>query len=138
MSGWSKQGKQVRALSGTNRVYIYSSLLLRLCSPALKIIRNAFLPFFVAFSEITMCSFSNRQSTFLFFGKVRTDLIFSGNSRKSNTIFCLSSRSKDITSSALMLSFLLLVILKESLYSIFVIANARCSARPLLTPGSII
>ena len=56
--GWSKQGKRVRARSGTNRVYRKSSFLLRDNSPALNSIVMLFSPFSKYSEAMARCSCS--------------------------------------------------------------------------------
>ena len=55
MSGWSKQGKTERAMSGTKRVNIYSALRLRALSQALKSSSILFSPFSVSPMGMMMC-----------------------------------------------------------------------------------
>ena len=57
MSGWSKQGKRVRARSGTRSVYRNSSLRFRDWSPAVNTMSTVFSPALVSAAGMTMCSF---------------------------------------------------------------------------------
>ena len=134
ISGWSKHGKSVLALSGTRRVYKNSSLLLSDCSDAEKYTATLLSPFSNCCPDRTICSFSKIYS--LFIPLTSSESIWLAAALKSSITGMFFSILKLISEQPLTVSLLDDGIEKWRPYLISSRFSFLKSARALLTPAS--